>query len=90
MKKQDREKKMREGPIWGWHMDESFFVAAVDPWLVDIELGAEMVENVVGWGVETTSGGEMEVGSHEEIGEVLGVDLAGDGGGCGCERGGSL
>jgi hypothetical protein len=52
----------------------------IAPGLVDVELGAEMVENVVGWGVETTSGGEVEVGGHEEIGEVLGVDLAGDGG----------
>ncbi len=39
-----------------------------------------MVEDLVGWGVETTSGGEVEVGSHEEIGEVLSVNLAGDGG----------
>ena len=38
-----------------------------------------MVENVVGGGVETTSGGEVEVGSHEKIGEVLSVDFAGDG-----------
>ncbi len=38
-----------------------------------------MVENSVGGGVETTSGGEVEVGSHEKIGEVLSVDFAGDG-----------
>jgi hypothetical protein len=80
MKKQDRGEKMKEGPILVWHVEESFVVAAVEPWLVDVELGAEMVEDVVGWGVETTSGGEVEVGSHEEIGEVLGVNLAGDGG----------
>ncbi len=35
---------------------------------------------MVGRGVETTSGGEGEVGSNEEIGEILGVDFAGDGG----------
>ena len=38
-----------------------------------------MVENLVGGGVETTSGGEVEVGGHEKIGEVLSVDFTGDG-----------
>ena len=31
MKKQDRGKKMKEGPILVWHVEESFFVAAVEP-----------------------------------------------------------
>ncbi len=48
---------MREGSLWVWHVEESFFVAAVEPGLVDVELGAEVVENLVGRGVETTSGG---------------------------------
>ena len=80
MKKQDRGKKRKEGPILVWHVEELFVVAAVEPWLVNVELGAEMVEDVVGWGGETASGGEVEVGSHEKIGEVLGLNLAGDGG----------
>ncbi len=60
---------MKEGPILVWHVEESFFVAAVEPWLVYVELGAEMVEDVVGGGVETASGGEVEVGSHEPRGD---------------------
>ncbi len=50
--------------------------------LVDVELGAEVVEDVIGRSVETTSGGEGEMGTNEEIGEVLGVDFAGDWGVC--------
>ncbi len=44
------------------------------------ELGAEVVENLVGWRGETTSGSEGKVSGDEKIGEVFGVDVAGDGG----------
>jgi hypothetical protein len=42
-------------------------------------LGAEVVENLVGWRGETTGGSEGKVGGDEKIGEVLSVDFAGDG-----------
>ncbi len=45
---------------------------------VHIELCAEVVENLVGWRGETTSGSEGKVGGNEKIGEVFGVDFAGD------------
>ncbi len=47
---------------------------------VHIDLGAEVVENLVGWRGETTGGSEGKVGGDEKIGEVFGVDFAGDGG----------
>ncbi len=46
---------------------------------VHIELGAEVVQNLVGRGGETTSSSEGKVGGDEKIGEVLIVDFAGDG-----------
>ncbi len=38
--------------------------------LVDGELVAKVVENVVGGRGKATGGGENKVGSHEEIGDV--------------------
>jgi hypothetical protein len=46
---------------------------------VHIGLGAEVVQNLVRRGGETTSGSEVKVGGDEKIGEVLSVDFAGDG-----------
>ncbi len=46
---------------------------------VHIELGAEVVQNLVGRGGETPSGSEGKVGGDEKIGDVLSVDFAGDG-----------
>jgi hypothetical protein len=41
-------------------------------------LVAEVVQNLVRWGVEATSSSECKVGSNKKIGEIFGVDLAGD------------
>ena len=61
--------------VGGWTVGQT-----VDGGSVHVELGAEVMENLVGWRGETTSGSEGKVGGNEKIGEVFGVDFAGDGG----------
>ncbi len=55
--------------VWGWRRWTS----------VDVELVRKVMEDLVGGTGQTAGGGEREVGGDEQVEQVLGGDLAGDG-----------